>query len=244
MSLQLERISFSFQDKRVLHDVSFDVNRGEFVAIIGPSGSGKSTLLHVIGGLLNPNCGAVFLNGKDVTNKTGNISYMPQEASLFPWRTVLENTLLGQELTGEVHKERAKQLLEKANLGHVMDAYPYELSGGMKQRVAFIRSLLCPQPIICLDEPFSALDAFTRLDMQKWLLNIWEEHERSVLFVTHDLEEAIFLADKIVVLSTNPATVKKVVHVPFQRPRDERILQEVQFFQLKRDIMQMIVQHT
>lgn len=244
MSLQLKNISLSFQDKQVLHDISLDVKQGEFVAIIGPSGSGKSTLLHVIGGLLKPDSGTVFLNGKDVTNKTGNISYMPQEASLFPWRTVLENALLGQELTGEVHRERAKQLLKKANLSHVIDAYPYELSGGMKQRVAFIRSLLCPQPIICLDEPFSALDAFTRLEMQQWLLDIWSEYDRSVLFVTHDLDEAIFLADKIIVLSTNPATVKKVVHVPFQRPRKERILQEDQFFQLKRDMMQWIVQQS
>src|SRR5690625_4852984 len=244
MKLSVKSVSKSFNNRKILQNISFEVKKGEFVSIIGPSGSGKSTLFHIIGGILSPDEGRIYMNDEDVTNQSGYISYMPQNPSLFPWRTVTENAMLGQELSMKTDVEEVNTLLRKANLLEMANAYPHELSGGMKQRVAFIRALLSPQPIICLDEPFSALDAFTRFDMQKWLLNIWEEHERSVLFVTHDLEEAIFLADKIVVLSTNPATVKKVVHVPFQRPRDERILQEVQFFQLKRDIMQMIVQHT
>src|SRR5690625_1261357 len=154
MSLRIENISFSYGKKTILHDVSFNVKQGEFVALVGPSGSGKSTLLHIIGGLLHPDSGAVYIEGEKVANKTGTISYMPQDAALFPWRTVVENVLLGQELTGEVEAERAIQLLRRAKLDHVVDAYPSELSGGMKQRVAFIRSLLCPQSILCLDEPF------------------------------------------------------------------------------------------
>lgn len=242
MKLQLRNISLSFKEKRVLDNISLDVDPGEFLAIIGPSGSGKSTLLHVIGGLLKPDAGKVLLDHEEITGQTGNISYMPQEASLFPWRTVLENALLGQEISipGKVQKDRAKQLLERANLKQVIDAYPHELSGGMKQRVAFIRALLCPQAVICLDEPFSALDAFTRLEMQKWLLDMWGEYEQSVLFVTHDLDEAIFLADKIVMLSSNPATIKEVIPVPFKRPRKGRLLQDEAFFQFKNKLIKLV----
>src|SRR5699024_2510383 len=167
LMLQLHEISKSFGKKQILQDISFHVEKNEFVSLIGPSGSGKSTLFSLIGGLLAPDSGEIYLNGEQITNKRGFISYMPQQASLFPWRTILDNVLLGQELQGKGETERAIDMLKKAGLEDVIDAYPHELSGGMKQRAAFIRALLSPQSFMCLDEPFSALDEFTRANMQK-----------------------------------------------------------------------------
>jgi len=240
MTLSLKNISKSFGDRKILHNISLDMEEGEFVSLLGPSGSGKSTLFSLIGGLLVPDEGDIWLDGQVITNKSGHISYMPQQPSLFPWRTVLDNTLLGQELSGKKDLTEAKRLLEKANLGDMIGAYPHQLSGGMRQRVAFIRALLSPQPIMLLDEPFSALDAFTRLDMQKWLLETWEEYEQSILFITHDIEEALFLSDKIVILSSHPAEIKEIVHVPFGRPRDESLLLSYDFLDWKKELTEKI----
>lgn len=240
MKLILKNISKSFGSKQVLQNISLEIEKGEFVSLLGPSGSGKSTLFTVIGGLLTLDGGDVFLDDKVITNKSGYISYMPQQPSLFPWRTVLDNALLGQELSGKTDVEHAKKLLEKANLGDMIHAYPYQLSGGMKQRVAFIRALLSPQEIMCLDEPFSALDSFTRFDMQKWLLETWETYEQSVFFITHDIEEALFLSDKIVILSSNPATIKDIIHVPFERPRNEELLLSYHFLDFKKVVAEKI----
>src|SRR5699024_4036397 len=134
-----------------------------------------------------------------------------------------EKVLLGQEIQGMRETDRAMTMLKKAGLGEVIHSYPHELSGGMQQRVAFIRALLSPQTFMCLDEPFSALDEFTRLDIQKWLLATWEDYDRSVLFITHNIEAALFLSDKIIILSSNPAQIKEIVDIPFARPRDEDI---------------------
>ncbi|MFD2132895.1 ABC transporter ATP-binding protein [Pseudogracilibacillus auburnensis] len=243
MDLTLENISKSFGEKEILRNISLSINSGEFVSLLGPSGSGKSTLFSLIGGLLKPDVGDIFLNGKKITNKTGYISYMPQQPSLFPWRTVLENAILGQELSRKRDEEKAKMLLEKAGLREFIHAYPHQLSGGMKQRVAFIRALLSPQSMMCLDEPFSALDAFTRLDMQKWLLETWEAYEQSIFFITHDIEEALFLSDKIVVLSSRPAQIKEIIQVPFERPRNESLLLTYPFLEAKKQLAK-ILDHT
>lgn len=240
MDLALKNISKSFHNKKVLHDISLHIHSGEFVSLLGPSGSGKSTLFSLIGGLLTPDEGDIFLNDDVITNKTGFISYMPQQSTLFPWRTVLDNTVLGQELVEKVDKKHAKTLLEKAGLGEFIHAYPHQLSGGMKQRVAFIRALLSPQSIMCLDEPFSALDAFTRLDMQKWLLETWEAYQKSIVFITHDIEEALFLYDKIVVISSNPAEVIDIIDVPFERPRSEELLLSYSFLDVKKRVTDSI----
>lgn len=234
--LVIKNVYQSYGDHAVLEDVSFVVNQGEFVSLLGPSGSGKSTLFRLIGGLSEPNDGAIYLNGKKINGTRGLISYMPQSPSLFPWRTILKNVLLNQELTGVTNVEKAHQMIERAGLKGYEHAYPHELSGGMKQRVSFIRSLLSPQSFICLDEPFSALDEFTRVEMQKWLLSIWAEYQKSILFVTHNIEEAMFLSDRIIVLSSRPATVKKEFIVPFQRPRTEDLLLMEPFLRLKKDI--------
>src|SRR5699024_10798940 len=163
MKLVVKHVSQSFGDKHVLDDINLTVERGEFVSLIGPSGSGKSTLFSLIGGLLTPSSGEIFMNDEAITGKREFMSYMPQQPALFSWRTVLDNVLICQELCKQRDEKRAISMLEKAGLGDVIHAYPHELSGGMKQRASFIRALLSPQSFLCLDEPFSALDEFTRL---------------------------------------------------------------------------------
>ncbi|MGG4268271.1 ABC transporter ATP-binding protein [Peribacillus simplex] len=237
MKLEIKDVSFSFDGKQnILENMNFYVDDGEFVTILGPSGSGKSTLFHLIGGILKPDQGIISLDGKKINGCKGHISYMPQQPSLLPWRTVLDNVLLGSELSGIRDKEMAKALLMKAGLEEYGRAYPHELSGGMKQRAAFIRSILSQQDLMCLDEPFSALDELTRLEMQKWLLSVWEQNRKSVLFVTHSIDEAVFLSNRIYVLSAKPATVIKEVVVPFPRPRSEEQFLSDEFLNLKREL--------
>ncbi|WP_064091785.1 ABC transporter ATP-binding protein [Rossellomorea aquimaris] len=242
-TLSIKQMSKFFDGELVLEDISINVSEGEFVSILGPSGSGKSTLFHIIGGLFSPDSGDIQLNGKSINGQRGSISYMPQSPSLLPWRTVIENVLLGQELHGEKDRKKAMEMIERAGLKGYEQAYPGELSGGMKQRVAFIRALVSPQSFLCLDEPFSALDEFTRLDMQKWLLSIWEEDRSSVLFVTHNIDEALFLSDRIIILSTRPATVVKEFTVPFSRPRNKEILLTEEFLKWKTDIFEELSQY-
>ena len=172
-----------------------------------------------------------------MNNSRGHISYMPQSPALFPWRTVLQNVELTAEIADtKIDRKKTMELIESAGLAGYENAYPGELSGGMKQRVSFIRSLNAPQSIICLDEPFSALDEFTRLEMQQWLLSIWETYRKSILFITHNIDEALFLSDRILVLSDKPAVVKKEIIVPFSRPRPEELLLSEPFLKLKREI--------
>jgi ABC-type nitrate/sulfonate/bicarbonate transport system ATPase subunit len=235
--IRLENISISFKEAGVvLDDISLYVREGEFVSIIGPSGSGKSTIFQCIGGLLQPEKGELFLDHRKINGERGNIAYMPQQNSLFPWRTVLDNVLLGQELFQKPDKQEALEWLRKVNLSDYQDAYPHQLSGGMNQRVAFLRALLSLQSVLLLDEPFSALDEFTRFDMQKWLLSIWEEKQKSVLFITHNIEEALFLSDRVYILSPRPANIIREVSVPFKRPRSDQLLMESEFLQLKKEI--------
>ncbi|MFD2445456.1 ABC transporter ATP-binding protein [Bacillus sp. CGMCC 1.16607] len=235
--IRTENISLSFaKTGQVLDAISLEVNQGEFVSIIGPSGSGKSTIFQCLGGVLNPESGDIFLGDKKITGETGHISYMPQQNSLLPWRSVLENVVLGQELHKKMNREEAKSWLSKVGLAEYENVYPHQLSGGMKQRVAFIRALISPASLLLLDEPFSALDEFTRLDMQKWLLSIWEKEKKSILFITHNIEEALFLSDRIYLLSERPAKVVKEIKVIFPRPRNEDLLMDDHFQRMKKDI--------
>lgn len=236
MSLVIQQLHKTFGERSVLDNITIHVANGEFVALIGPSGSGKSTLFQLIGGILVPDSGTIQLDGEPMQGRTGMIGYMPQQPSLFPWRTVLDNVVLAAELKGPPNYEEARALLLKAGLVDYEKAYPNELSGGMKQRVAFIRALLSKQSLLCLDEPFSALDEFTRMNMQQWLLRIWEEHRKSVLLITHNIEEAIFLADRIYVFSKRPAHIKAEIRVPFSRPRQEHLFESAEFFELKQQI--------
>lgn len=244
-ALEVQDVHASFRERRnklsVLNGLSLTVDQGEFVAIVGPSGCGKSTLFHIIGGLLKPQTGQVLMNGQNVTGQRGKISYMPQQPALFPWRTIEDNVLLAGEVSANTTPKaealaEARKWLSSVGLGGFEQAYPHMLSGGMQQRAAFLRALLSPQELMLLDEPFSALDALTRSDMQRWLLDIWEQNRRSVLFITHNIEEALLLADRIYVLSNRPATVLHEVHVPFDRPRREEITEEKAFLERKRQI--------
>jgi ABC-type nitrate/sulfonate/bicarbonate transport system ATPase subunit len=239
--IRTENISLSFTETgQVLESISLNVKEGEFVSIIGPSGSGKSSIFQCIGGVLVPEKGDIFLGDKKITGETGHISYMPQQNSLLPWRTVLDNVLLGQELRKKTNVEEAKSWLHKVGLSEYENAYPHQLSGGMKQRVAFIRALISPASLLLLDEPFSALDEFTRLDMQKWLLSIWEKERKSILFITHNIEEALFLSDRIYLISERPANILKEIKVTFPRPRNEDLLMDDQFQNMKKEIFKSL----
>lgn len=198
----------------VLISINFSIKKGEFVCIIGPNGSGKSTLLKIIAGISKPTSGRLKLDAR--------ISYLPQQPSLLPWRSTLQNLLLPDDLQKGSDKNtglRAKKLMEEFDLAAFAGFYPHALSGGMQQKAALLRTVLQKPDLILLDEPFSALDAITRLELQKWLLNLWQKSRPGVICVTHDIREAIFLADTIYVLSERPGAVKKKVAVDLPRPR-------------------------
>ncbi|WP_410513222.1 ABC transporter ATP-binding protein [Paenibacillus sp. BR2-3] len=242
-ALEVSCISKAFSHRRrktsVLHNVSLKVEQQEFVSIIGPSGCGKSTLFHIIGGLEQPDAGTIRMNGNIVTGQRGEISYMPQQPALFPWRTIEDNVRLAGEIKGAPRdraREEARQWLTKVGLSGFERAYPHMLSGGMQQRAAFLRALLAPQELMLLDEPFSALDALTRSEMQRWLLELWEENRRSVLFITHNIEEALLLSSRIYVFSGRPGSILHTVDVPFPRPRREEITDSPDFLMLKRQL--------
>lgn len=223
----------------VLDGVSLKVEQGEFVSIVGPSGCGKSTLFQIVGGLVQPDAGEVWMNGQQVTGERGHISFMPQQPALFPWRTIEDNVILAQEVKGMSKKEaraEAREWIAKVGLSGFEQAYPHMLSGGMQQRAAFLRALLSPEELMCLDEPFSALDTLTRSDMQRWLLDIWEENRRSILLITHNIEEALLLSNRIYVFSSRPGSVLEVIDVPFPRPRKEEITEDPTFLRLKREL--------
>ncbi len=241
--LELKQISMHYGAGsgriEVLQDISLQVKQGEFAAVIGPSGCGKSTLFKLIGGLLQPTAGEIWLEGKDITGKAGHISYVPQQNTLFPWRSVESNAALALEVAGtpkEAALAEARTWLPRIGLSGYDKAYPETLSGGMQQRVSFLRALLSPQELMCLDEPFGALDALTRAEMQQWLLDIWEEHRRSVLLVTHSIEEALFLADRVYVLSPKPARIVQEITVPFARPRTAQTMTMPEFVALRQQI--------
>lgn len=210
------------QTLEVFSNLNFSIESGSFVSIIGPSGSGKSTLCNLIAGIERPDQGKIFLDEKDITGKPGNVGYLFQKDLLLPWRTLQENVLLGceiQRMKKGPSVDKAKKGLELFGLLEFAHYYPHQLSGGMKQRGALLRTILFGQSTLLLDEPFGALDALTRNEMQHWLLSIWNEMQNTVLFVTHDIEEAILLSDDILVLSKRPAEITEVIHVPFLRPR-------------------------
>lgn len=222
ISLNIQNVAHSYQSLRVLNDVSFQIEEGEFVSIIGPSGCGKTTLLKIIGGLINPSKGniAVKNNSVDVALKRRDFGFVFQNPVLFPWRTVLKNVELPLEIIGDATPlVEAKQLLETTGLKEFTDYYPDALSGGMKQRVSLARALVFNPDILLMDEPFGALDELTREKMNLVLLDIWQKAKKTILFVTHSLSEAVFLADKVIVLSKRPATIAAVREIKLPRPR-------------------------
>ncbi|WP_062349622.1 ABC transporter ATP-binding protein [Herbidospora yilanensis] len=242
-ALEIGGVAKSFGSLHVVEDVSLRVGKGEFVSIVGPSGGGKSTLFHIVGGLLTPDRGTVTIDGHDAVGRRGLIGYMPQQPALLPWRTVEDNIVLAREIAGEprrASRELARRWLARAGLDGFADAYPHTLSGGMQQRASFLRALLSDHEVLLLDEPFSALDAILRTDMHRWLLDIWEENRRSILFITHNVEEALLLSSTVYVLTARPARVLERVEVPFPRPRPDELVDEPEFVRLRRRLTHLL----
>ncbi|MDI6902847.1 MAG: ABC transporter ATP-binding protein [Methanocellales archaeon] len=223
MALTVQRLTKKFGELAALEDVSFSVEDGEFLCVIGPSGCGKTTLLRIIAGLMPPTDGDVILDSKKIQGPGRDRGFVFQEYVLFPWRSVEKNIEFGLELRGVNKEERAelvRRYVDMVKLRGFEDVYPKELSGGMQQRVAIARALVNDPKIILMDEPFGALDAQTRNLMQEELLRIWEKAGKTIVFVTHNVDEAVFLADRIVVLTARPAKVKQIVNVAIPRPRN------------------------
>jgi ABC-type nitrate/sulfonate/bicarbonate transport system ATPase subunit len=226
-----------------VQDVSFDVRDREFLTIVGPSGCGKSTVLNLLVGLLEPTSGEIRIDGERSEDRASHCGYMFQRDLLLPWRTIGENVALGLETQGvskRVARDRARELLTRFNLGQFTDRHPIELSGGMRQRVALMRTLISDRPILLLDEPFGALDALTRSVMQQWLLDIWEARQRTVVFITHDIEESIFLSDRVLVMTAHPGQLKGEVSVDLPRPRTKATLGHHKFAELKQIVLDQV----
>lgn len=225
---------------RALDRIDLVAGAHEFVAIVGPSGSGKSTLFNIVAGLERPTEGEVLIHGRRAEGKPGLVGYMPQRDLLLPWLTVLDNACLGLELQGVARRAARAEALayfERFGLAGFERQYPPALSGGMRQRAAFLRTVLCRRDILLLDEPFGALDALTRQSMQEWLLDLWTELRSTVLFITHDIDEALFLADRVYVLSPRPGRIVLEVDVDLPRPRDYHVLTEPSFARLKAQLL-------
>ncbi len=222
-----------------LVDICFDVRENEFVSVLGPSGCGKSTLLKIIAGLDSDYTGEVSVAGRDVRKAAPSVCLMHQKDLLLPWRSVLDNIALPLELRGVTKAERQKAALahfEEFGLKGFERMYPHQLSGGMRQRAALLRTFMDEGDVYLMDEPFAALDALTRFKMREWLLDVWNAHRKAVVFVTHDIEEALFLSDRILVLSERPAKVAHVFKVNLTRPRTRDMLDNTAFLKLRRAV--------
>ncbi len=242
--LEVKNISVGFEGKPVLNDVSIELSEGELVCLLGISGGGKTTLFNVIAGLLEPdNDGKVFLDGKDITGKPGHISYMLQKDLLLPYRTIEDNVALPLLLKGLKKKEarsKASELFEQFGLEGTQKQYPSQLSGGMRQRAALLRTYMFSRDVALLDEPFSALDTLTKSSMHKWYLEVMEKIRLSTLFITHDIDEAILLSDRIYLLSGSPGTITAEITV--QKPKNERdgFNLTAEFLEYKRKILSLL----
>ncbi len=227
MSIDIKNVSKSFvtkdKDFIALKDVNLHVDEGEFICLLGPSGCGKTTLLRMIGGLETPDNGEIYDNGQLVDGPSKDRGFIFQQYSLFPWLNVLDNVTFGLNITDNENKaeniKSAERYLDRVGLADFKYSYPHELSGGMKQRVAIVRSLLNHTPILLMDEPFSAVDMQNRHSLQEQLLGVWKRFNTTIVFVTHDVDEAVFLADKIVIMDKNPGRVQQIVEVDLPRIR-------------------------
>lgn len=245
--LQVEKISQTYisgnRTVRALGNISFEVAQGEFVCIVGTSGSGKSTLLRVLGGLLTPSSGHVWLAGEVVEKPPPSIGFVFQKSNLMPWRTVLENILLPLEIAGSLDaaaQARARSLLTTMGLLDFADAYPAHLSGGMAQRLALARALIQQPQLLLLDEPFGALDALTRERLNLELLYLWQHYGQTVVMVTHSIDEAVFMADRILVLGGQPGHLEAQILIDLPRPRTLDLLAEAHYGQLRLAVRRQI----
>ncbi len=248
--LKFDNVSFQYdvEDFSIIDHLSFDVQDGEFVSVIGASGCGKSTIFRLVNKLLLPASGEILVDGESIEKKRNYCGYMPQQDLLFPWRTVRENLLLPMEIRGGYSKtemrEKADAALESVGLKDWGDKTPKELSGGMRQRAAFARTVLTGSDLLLLDEPFSALDYLTRISMREWLLEQWEREKKTVLFITHDVEEAVFLSSRILVVEESPITHLRSIDVPAEYPRSRDELRKQEILSLKEELIGMLRKET
>lgn len=247
--IEVENLSKAFSQPKneikslkVLEDISFKVNEGEFVALFGPNGCGKTTLLNIIAGIEKENSGNVVINGKNPNLSKFGFVFQNYNESMLPWRTVIGNIELAleiQKIDESKKKQTAERLLKKVGLFEHKDKFFYELSGGMKQLTAICRAFAYDPEILLMDEPFSSLDYSTSRKMEMELLSIWKETPKTTLFVSHDIDEAIFLADKVIILSKRPAQIKKIIDVNLPRPRKLEMLSSQQFFEIRNKILEL-----
>lgn len=226
-----------------IENIDFSLRADEFVSIIGPSGCGKSTLFNVIAGLLVPDSGVVCLDGNDIIGRPGSVAYMMQRDLLLPWRTVLDNVVLGPELAGKPRvqsRAAARTLLRRFGLDGFENSYPSALSGGMRQRAALLRTILCERSVILLDEPFGALDALTRASLREWLLGIQREFQRTMILITHDPDEAVFLSDRIYVATPRPMRTAGVVEIDLPGDRRRDVTLTAEFAAHKREVLALL----
>ena len=247
VKLRAESLSKTFETAkgkvRALRELSFDVHRREFITVIGPSGCGKTTLIRILAGLDFPTSGQVLLEGKKVHGPSADQGMVFQDYTLFPWLTVKKNVMFGLEVKGVGRlkaEAEAREWLEMVGLSKFAEVYPSQLSGGMKQRVAIARSLANRPEILLLDEPFGALDAQTRSSMQAYLLKIWRNVDVTIFFVTHDLDEAVYLSDRILVLRANPGEIDELIEVPVPRPRSPQQFLSPEFLATKKRLEELI----
>lgn len=232
------------QGLETLASIDLSVGAGEFVTVIGPSGGGKSTLFNIIAGIETPDAGTIAIDGEIESERAGKAGYMPQKPLLLPWKTVEENVMLGldvRHVPRQQSQAEARELLKRFGLLEFAQHYPATLSGGMSQRVALLRTVLFNRSFLLLNEPFGALDALTRLSCQMWLLDVWQEFHASVLFITHDVREAILLSNRIYVLSARPARVLREVETHLPYPRQPQQLASPQATQLEQELMSLLL---
>jgi len=241
--LQVEKLCKTFGDLEAVKNIDMGVERGEFIAVVGPSGCGKTTFLRMVAGLETPTSGSIRIDGQPLSGPGTNRGFVFQNDSLLPWRTVLSNALIGPEVggkVGETERKRTLDLLKLVGLGGFENYYPRQLSGGMRQRVNLARALAIDPDVLLMDEPFASLDAQTREIMQTELLRIWEQGRKTVLFVTHQIDEAVFLADRVLVFARRPGRLQESVEIKLTRPRNLAIKRTPEFIGYVDHIWKMI----
>lgn len=240
--VEFKNVTFKYPEDNepIIKDLSFTVSKGDFVSVIGASGYGKSTIFRLINGLEKAQSGEIFYDEKTIYEQSNFCAFMPQKDLLFPWRTIRNNLAIPLEIKKTEKAEKNKKIdniLDEIGLKDYKNKYPKDLSGGMKQRVSFARTLLTGSELFLLDEPFSALDSLTKIDMQEWLLKQWSKYKKTILFITHDVEEAIFLSNKIYLIKEKPIKKMEEIYIPVEYPRDRSFLKKQEIIELKESLI-------